>query len=240
MSLLHLHSFPFFATGMDELPRLTTQTVIGIAVAISGNVLISLALNLQKLAHKRVDVLKNRYSNANGQMRPLLPTRRSQSTGPSLNEHDGDSDTVAEHPTPPHQRSPLLESQPLLPVDRPINYTSRGPEFESRNSEFFMRIFQSKQHSRRNKRLSVHIIPEDETLRESDSQKSDEDEDDRSNETAYLKSKLWYVFILTTSTLPTISFQVDWLFLNECRRARELYILRVCPCIRSGSTGNCE
>ncbi|KAJ7283838.1 magnesium transporter NIPA-domain-containing protein [Mycena rebaudengoi] len=37
----------------SKLPELTTGTVIGITVAITGNVLISLALNLQKLAHKR-------------------------------------------------------------------------------------------------------------------------------------------------------------------------------------------
>jgi hypothetical protein len=42
----------------DDLPRITTRTFIGIVVAISGNVLISLALNLQKLAHKRVEERK--------------------------------------------------------------------------------------------------------------------------------------------------------------------------------------
>ncbi|KAG0705505.1 magnesium transporter NIPA-domain-containing protein [Suillus ampliporus] len=40
--------------GID-LPHLTLQTVIGITVAIAGNVLISLALNLQKLAHLRLE-----------------------------------------------------------------------------------------------------------------------------------------------------------------------------------------
>lgn len=37
------------------LPHLTLQTIIGITVAIAGNVLISLALNLQKLAHIRLE-----------------------------------------------------------------------------------------------------------------------------------------------------------------------------------------
>ncbi|KAJ7591255.1 DUF803-domain-containing protein [Mycena floridula] len=44
-------------TGRDDLPvypELTTGVAIGIAVAVAGNVLISLALNLQKLAHKRL------------------------------------------------------------------------------------------------------------------------------------------------------------------------------------------
>jgi len=47
-------------TKLDDLPKLTMRTVIGIVIAVSGNVLISLALNLQKLAHRRVDEMKNR------------------------------------------------------------------------------------------------------------------------------------------------------------------------------------
>jgi len=40
--------------GTIALPEVENRTLIGITVAISGNILISLALNLQKLAHKRV------------------------------------------------------------------------------------------------------------------------------------------------------------------------------------------
>jgi hypothetical protein len=36
-------------------PIINTSTIVGISVAIAGNVLISLALNTQKLAHKRVE-----------------------------------------------------------------------------------------------------------------------------------------------------------------------------------------
>jgi protein-S-isoprenylcysteine O-methyltransferase Ste14 len=48
--------------GFDDLPQMTTRTLIGILVAVTGNILISLALNLQKLAHKRVENRK-RVSN---------------------------------------------------------------------------------------------------------------------------------------------------------------------------------
>lgn len=41
-----------------NFPELTTMTAVGIVVAVSGNVLISLALNLQKLAHRRLEVEK--------------------------------------------------------------------------------------------------------------------------------------------------------------------------------------
>ncbi|KAG9317616.1 magnesium transporter NIPA-domain-containing protein [Chiua virens] len=55
-------------------PHLTLQTVIGISVAIAGNVLISLALNLQKLAHQRLD--HGRQSGlTNGEREGGLPGR---------------------------------------------------------------------------------------------------------------------------------------------------------------------
>jgi len=49
---------PHTLRGFDDLPQLTTRTLIGILVAVTGNILISLALNLQKLAHKRVENMK--------------------------------------------------------------------------------------------------------------------------------------------------------------------------------------
>lgn len=48
------HTVSIDEPGID-LPHLTLQTIIGITVAIAGNVLISLALNLQKLAHIRLE-----------------------------------------------------------------------------------------------------------------------------------------------------------------------------------------
>ncbi|KZT72697.1 hypothetical protein DAEQUDRAFT_596240 [Daedalea quercina L-15889] len=40
---------------MPSLPQITRATAAGIIVAISGNMVISLALNCQKLAHKRLE-----------------------------------------------------------------------------------------------------------------------------------------------------------------------------------------
>ena len=45
--------------GMDDLPKLTVRSGIGILIAVTGNILISLALNLQKLAHRRMEEAKN-------------------------------------------------------------------------------------------------------------------------------------------------------------------------------------
>jgi len=46
-----------------DLPKLTLVTTIGIGMAVTGNVLISLALNLQKLAHKQMEERRNAYIN---------------------------------------------------------------------------------------------------------------------------------------------------------------------------------
>ncbi|PFH52523.1 hypothetical protein AMATHDRAFT_1930 [Amanita thiersii Skay4041] len=56
---------------MHDAPQITKSTLIGILVAISGNILISFALNLQKLAHRRL---------ANG---PLVHNQRHTNAGNS-------------------------------------------------------------------------------------------------------------------------------------------------------------
>lgn len=55
-------SFSVFALILDipgdvsaGLPNFDRATIIGISVAVAGNILISLALNLQKLAHQHID-----------------------------------------------------------------------------------------------------------------------------------------------------------------------------------------
>jgi hypothetical protein len=53
--------------GIDDLPKLTVRTAVGIVIAVTGNVLISLALNLQKLAHRRMEEAKNTPINHGGE-----------------------------------------------------------------------------------------------------------------------------------------------------------------------------
>lgn len=48
----------FRGRGIDDLPKLNLRTAIGILIAVTGNILISLALNLQKLAHRRMEEAK--------------------------------------------------------------------------------------------------------------------------------------------------------------------------------------
>ncbi|KAF9452063.1 DUF803-domain-containing protein [Macrolepiota fuliginosa MF-IS2] len=181
--------FSIFPTsiGMDDLPRLATQTVIGIAVAVSGNVIISLALNLQKLAHKRLDAQRPTPSDRDGHMKPLNQNR------PARLNLDEDLETISEQSTPPSQHTLTPETRPLLPIHN-HNYTphedqERTPNTEPQQSGFLMRMFCSKTDQKKK-----YIATEDATTSNSvpTHKRTDEEEDDQTNETAYLKSKIWW------------------------------------------------
>ncbi|KAG1820346.1 magnesium transporter NIPA-domain-containing protein [Suillus subaureus] len=82
--------------GID-LPHLTLQTVIGITVAIAGNVLISLALNLQKLAHIRLEKAQKqarmeRELHVSGDaLRSISPHDQRPSGDPSVCSHESET-----------------------------------------------------------------------------------------------------------------------------------------------------
>ncbi|KIL68150.1 hypothetical protein M378DRAFT_196633 [Amanita muscaria Koide BX008] len=91
----------------DDAPRLTTATLTGILVAITGNILISFALNLQKLAHKRLETSAS-SSHANGQATPM-------------NDHEQPLDTRHEYGTISRSRSPKpnpASSRATFPVNQ--------------------------------------------------------------------------------------------------------------------------
>lgn len=182
-------------TEMDDFPSLPIETVIGIVVAISGNVLISLALNLQKLAHKRLDAQKYFHANGSGHLRSLLTPRRGSSYAPSPNERDEDSDTITEPLTPPRWHTPILESQPLLSHRSGNNITLDReddlPEHESCNPELFRRILSFKKLPNKIKQAAILPVDGNVVHGSESSQGWAGDEDQQTNETAYLKSKLW-------------------------------------------------
>ncbi len=173
---------PYGLSG--RFPELDTATVVGITVAIAGNVLISLALNLQKLAHKRLDAEKLK-ANSNG---------KRVSSGPSLNERDEEnladsSGDESEHTIRGLSRA--SESEPLLPLGRPGVYGPLEPPSKPTFVTFLASPFRQK--------TPAAVIPVDVVLQspplppqskaptETDSEYIDE-----GNETDYLKSKLWY------------------------------------------------
>ena len=106
-----------------QLPGLDKHTVIGVSVAIAGNVFISLALNLQKLAHRRKDLAaahaegqKPQHDSADTTRLPN-PLERVRELSYEDREEDWPDAAEGELET---IRSPRLEplqseSEPLLP-----------------------------------------------------------------------------------------------------------------------------
>ncbi|KAK0498492.1 DUF803-domain-containing protein [Armillaria luteobubalina] len=149
--------------------HINTPTVIGILVAIAGNVLISLALNVQKLAHKRLDAEK------------LIDD--GHSSGPSLNETDEDQETEVANIF----RYP--ETVPLMPPNGWTNYGS-SPSPRKPHTQSFAEFLTPK--------VPIATIPVDVVVEESASpQQNKFNENGRAeeleqNEGDYLKSKLWW------------------------------------------------
>lgn len=96
------------------LPEISTQTFVGIIVAISGNVLISFALNLQKLAHKRTQQKRRQIAQSlakqDGHANHTLPEESSEEEEQSRPHHQGEG--VPSTAT-------LVETEPLI-VQPPV------------------------------------------------------------------------------------------------------------------------
>jgi hypothetical protein len=223
---------------MDDLPKLTTRTFVGIVVAISGNVLISLALNLQKLAHKRAETnkLPAHSTLSNGRIHRI-------SEGPSLDENDEDrechlSEDVFLTSGPPANS----ELQPLVSTPRAErDYGSASPNpHEARRPLIFRLPFRLK------KSKKAPLIPP--ATREADphGQSTQREppqefvEEDR-NEGEYLKSKLWYKTYYLSNPYPTNCqlLQVVRLSVNERWRNGQFHFIRIRACLRRSTFRHC-
>lgn len=158
-----------------------SYTSIGIVIAISGNVLISLALNIQKVAHKRLDDART-YPNGKNAHSSSSSSNTTPTIGlsrqPSGNLIDIDQPfpesrpllpRISTEPTPPQGYGPgqskKLFNLPRLVLSRsqqPIEPSSRSPEAP-------------------NGALDIDHHDDDEL-----------DENRRHTESDYLRSKLWY------------------------------------------------
>jgi len=210
--------------GVDEpridLPHLTLQTGIGISVAIAGNVLISLALNLQKLAHLRLS-----------KERRQARMERELHSGDRLRSRSLQDQVPSEGPAP----SDEPETQPLIPdpsVSRPRARYGASASAETRRDNSRSRKSTSSTRGRRVGkpqrkpsfvslflpfRISLHggvkddredvsevsatpvdVIPAERlvALNGNHRQKCpSEDLEDEGTESDYLRSKLWSVFL---------------------------------------------
>jgi hypothetical protein len=226
-----------FSTGYvaSREQEVTAATVIGIAIAITGNVLISLALNLQKLAHKRVDVDKQ------ARAEERQPTTRQNGVrggngeaagrgGEYLTEdsEDGEGPYTEEQPEAralvhsPVTRStsvPILETQPLLSQDInefPRSYgagsASSNPPLKPNRTPTLRFASQSCFPRSRDSAEAPHtLLPVDAILEESASSravKGDLKAEENGSESDYLKSKLWWVYSYHLLCIHTICPQV--------------------------------
>ena len=197
---------------MDGLPTMTTQTFIGILVAITGNVLISLALNLQKVAHKRVETMrkaldpgKRRRRSENNGYNDLSESRVSE--GPSLDEEDEDRELLEV------RRKQLdVSSDPSSDVQLLTAFPESEPtvqHYDTNSSRGHSTVTKSLKTKRSNasrgllsgyfskKAVSGRRIPPDDNMSEEQvllpthKDLDDESEAEIPKEGNYLKSKIW-------------------------------------------------
>lgn len=209
--------------GVD-MPHLTLQTVIGISVAVAGNVLISLALNLQKLAHLRL--AKERTQ---ARMERELHVSGDRIYSRSLHDRTPSEDPAATHEP---EAQPLIQDSSTTGSrthygasasvetrrddSRSRKSTSstrvrksgkpqRKPNFASRFLPFRISLHGGAKDGHENvshqevSAIPVHVIPAEHlvTLDGNRRQKCPSPEvlEDEGTESDYLRSKLWLVFL---------------------------------------------
>ncbi|KAI0751450.1 magnesium transporter NIPA-domain-containing protein [Daedaleopsis nitida] len=175
--------------GID-LPQISRTTAAGIGVAIAGNILISLALNCQKLAHRHLERERETAAQA---PQPLQPTR---SNGPGQVLDRPDAHYVASS----NETVPLLLDAPS--AEEEIDRVTLKP----RRRWFFLRRTQSSPYHAhavdRTHLASTHaLMPVDVvSVRSSGtvthSKGEPKEQEQGANESDYLKSKLWWLGFL--------------------------------------------
>lgn len=191
-----------------RLPAIDKRTVIGVSVAIAGNVLISLALNLQKLSHRRRD-LAAAHAEVQKQQDGVDTTRllnppMERVRELSYEDREEDPDDIAEGELDTI-RSPRLgalepESEPLLP--RVSSHGSTGRIKTKQRASLFRAFFPKSPHPRRQPfpmpatpRRQTSIRPQS-MSRSSSNNTTSSSVASNGNESDYLKSKLWWTGFL--------------------------------------------
>lgn len=197
----NLSALPDMPGGID-LPRITSPAAAGIAVAITGNILISLALNCQKLAHRRLESERK----AVGQELRRPPPHRSTSAphGPALQRPTQSLNTT--HSTPVAAVAILVneETEPLLESADGVqsgngsqtSKPSRRWLFSHRNPA---RDADSSHLASTHALMPVDILPVHSEDNEDQSGPVQKEESEDPSEGDYLKSKLWCARFLSSS-----------------------------------------
>jgi magnesium transporter len=182
----------------------STASLIGIGVAITGNVLISLALNCQKLAHRRLERVREIEGQGNQEQNPNA--ERSENDDQLTGSEDG-----------PHIRSPcIISTSSSIPNDASnssesdllhtnnktygtINNTPHRPQWRNFLTRFFLLRTRSRYMSGKDSVQRAVVIPV-KIIENAPNKKCIATENGRNDnsidEVGYLKSKLWWLGFL--------------------------------------------
>jgi hypothetical protein len=245
----------------DSLPDdPITASFIGIIVAISGNVLISLALNCQKLAHRRLDEQRQQLlfygsssHTSSSTETPVNLSRTNSNVGFNVSSNGGTHDSHGEERRPllgpnrghsvlvtPHEYGTTQDHLPQTMKNKVLvslaklrpHSASKPPTRSALPDEVLSPVFE---------RYPREISDVTEATEEDHSTDDDELDETPRAESDYLRSKLWcvhlYVTKLTTrSFAPSLRDKVDRVHSHEYRRVRQLPIVCVCTCICGSSS----
>lgn len=200
-----------FEPDLGRLPSLSRAEAAGICVAIAGNVLISLALNCQKLAHRRLE--REREQGHQLDQRPYNDlTSASQRIDEEDEANDAIEDSNSARGISAAVEAPVavVETQPLLSARTanvntpdygsgrpPVNGRARSsPSVLARLSPWRKRAAKVSRVEAEQSLLPVDVITVDPgTPRNGDNKGQETPEEPAGNESDYLKSKLWSVTI---------------------------------------------
>lgn len=191
--------------GDIEFPSISSAMALGITFAVAGNVLISFALNLQKLAHARLEVARAER----GHGLDLIEQEEAASTDgegletdvqrepdlpPELEREarvwNGNSSRASLHLGPRSETDPLMTLAVIPDTEQILAVSTYGALFPNTN-ENHVRTVESSRRPKIMERSSSRVA--DDYANQPTHQGLNE-----AQESEYLKSKLWYA-------LPTFS-----------------------------------
>jgi hypothetical protein len=183
-----------------EFPSVSRATVIGITFAIAGNVLISFSLNLQKLAHARLEASRSQRSHGQEVTESEADTSVGDEAFGSEVQPDlslppeverearvwhGSSSEAGLPPGPRLETDPLMALPPTESLEIPPVAPTYGALFPGTYEGRVRRVSPLRRHPKSAKQPGVGDAAEP---------SNGQAYHGPDNETDYLKSKLWYVF----------------------------------------------
>ena len=176
--------------ALPGLPQFSPATIAGISAAITGNILISLALNCQKLAHRRLERDRQlRMTQLNGKAtepRHINGVNGSGEQDGALDDELTPTGLPLRNVSPLHEQDEPSESDPLLPRS-PSESTS------TRRAPRFRRLLPWSRRRDPDEHSDHSLLPVDVVVVESPRDSRIKRNKADGNESDYLKSKLWQV-----------------------------------------------